>query len=41
MVTDKTGKIFEDRRKTERRKDNIKTNEERRKYQRRKDIKAK
>ncbi len=41
MVTDKTGKIFEDRRKTERRKDNIKTNEERRKSQRRKDIKAK
>ncbi len=36
MVTDSNGKIFEDRRKKERRKDNIKVEDERRKQQRRK-----
>jgi len=36
MVTDKSGKIFEDRRKEERRKNDIKVNKDRRKEERRK-----
>lgn len=40
LVTDKSGKIFEDRRKEERRKENIKVNEERRKEERRKSNKG-
>ncbi len=39
MVTDKSGKIFENRRKTERRKENIKVYEEKRKTERRKETK--
>ena len=36
MVTDKDGKIFEDRRKEDRRKKDVKVNEDRRKGERRK-----
>ncbi len=36
MVTDKTGKIFEDRRKEERRKKDVKVDNDRRKGERRK-----
>lgn len=36
MVTDKTGKIFEDRRKEERRKKDVKVSNDRRKGERRK-----
>lgn len=36
MVTDKSGKIFEDRRKEERRKKDVKVKEDRRKGERRK-----
>lgn len=36
MITDKTGKIFEDRRKCERRKSNVKVENERRQEERRK-----
>ncbi len=36
MVTDKSGKIFDDRRKEERRKNDIKVSEDRRKKERRK-----
>lgn len=39
MITDKNGKIFEERRKTERRKENIKVETERRKTVRRKENK--
>lgn len=39
MITDKSGKIFEDRRKTERRKETIKVETERRKTERRKENK--
>lgn len=39
MITDKNGKIFEERRKTERRKENIKVETERRKTERRKENK--
>lgn len=39
MVTDKSGKIFENRRKAERRKENIKVQEEKRKAERRKETK--
>ena len=36
MVTDKSGKIFDDRRKEERRKKDVKVNNDRRKSERRK-----
>lgn len=39
MITDKEGKIFDDRRKKERRVENIKVEEERRKTERRVDTK--
>ena len=40
MVIDKSGKIFEDRRKAERRKDDIEVENERRKSERRKTQRA-
>lgn len=40
MVTDKSGKIFDDRRKQDRRKDNVNVDEEKRKKDRRKNKKG-
>ena len=40
MVTDKSGKIFDDRRKEDRRKENVNVDEEKRKKDRRKNKKG-